>query len=39
MQLGKFWPQVVELTSSDSTSAIQRAVEHIRGLPRPIGSV
>ena len=38
-QLGKFWPRVVETTSSNSTSAIQRAVEHIRGLPGPIGKV
>ena len=38
-QLGKFWPRVVETTSRNSTSAIQRAVEHIRGLPGPIGKV
>src|SRR5215471_6048195 len=38
-QLGKFWPRVVETTSSNSISAIQRAVEHIRGLPGPIGKV
>jgi Xaa-Pro aminopeptidase len=38
-QLGKFWPRVVETTSSNSTSAIQRAVEHIRSLPGPIGKV
>jgi Xaa-Pro aminopeptidase len=38
-QLGKFWPRVVETTSGSSTSAIQRAVEHIRGLPGRIGKV
>jgi Xaa-Pro aminopeptidase len=38
-QLGKFWPRVVETTSGNSTTAIQRAVEHIRGLPGPIGKV
>jgi Xaa-Pro aminopeptidase len=38
-QLGKFWPRVVETTSRNSTSAIQRAVEHIRSLPGPIGKV
>ena len=32
-QLGKFWPRVVETTSRNSTSAIQRAVEHIRVCP------
>src|ERR1700726_4566502 len=38
-QLGKFWPRIVETTSRNSTSAIQRAVEHIRGLPGRIGKV
>jgi Xaa-Pro aminopeptidase len=38
-QLGKFWPRVAETTSRNSTSAIQRAVEHIRGLPGPIDKV
>ncbi|MBV9489922.1 MAG: aminopeptidase P family protein, partial [Verrucomicrobia bacterium] len=38
-QLGKFWPQFVELTARDSASAIARAVEHIRGLPGPIKQV
>src|SRR5271166_4134684 len=38
-QLGKFWPRVVETTAGNSTGAIQRAVEHIRGLPGPIGKV
>src|SRR5215472_14761906 len=35
-QLGKFWPRVVEATAGDSTGAIQRAVEHIKGLTGPI---
>ena len=35
-QLGKFWPRVVEVTAGDSTGAIQRAVEHIKGLTGPI---
>ena len=34
-QLGKFWPRVVEATAGDSTGAIQRAVEHIKGLTGP----
>jgi hypothetical protein len=38
-QLGKFRPRVAETTSRNSTSAIQRAVERIRGLPGPIGKV
>jgi Xaa-Pro aminopeptidase len=38
-QLDKFWPRVVATTSRNSTTAIQRAVEHIRGLPGPIGKV
>ena len=38
-QLGKFWPQFVELTARDSAGAIARAVEHIRGLPGPIKQV
>lgn len=35
-QLGKFWPRVVETTAGDSAGAIQRAVEHIKGLTGPI---
>jgi Xaa-Pro aminopeptidase len=38
-QLGKFWPAVVETTSRNSVSAIERAVEHIKTLPGPIGKV
>jgi Xaa-Pro aminopeptidase len=38
-QLGKFWPRVAETTSRNSTTAIQRAIEHIRGLPGPIRNV
>jgi Xaa-Pro aminopeptidase len=38
-QLGKFWPRFVETTSGNSTSPIQRAVEHIKGLPGPIGKI
>jgi Xaa-Pro aminopeptidase len=38
-QLGKFWPPVAKTTSRNSTSAIQRAVEHIRALPGPISTV
>jgi Xaa-Pro aminopeptidase len=38
-QLDKFWPRVVATTSRNSTTAIQRAVEHIRGLPGPIDKV
>lgn len=38
-QLGKFWPRIIETTPSTSTSAIQRAVEHIRRLPGPVGKV
>jgi len=38
-QLGKFWPRVVETTAGNSTGAIQRAVEHIKGLGGPIGKV
>ena len=38
-QLGKFWPRVVETSSGNSTGAIQRAVEHIKGLAGPIGKV
>ena len=38
-QLGKFWPRVAETTSRNSTSAIQRAVEHIRALPGPFRKV
>jgi Xaa-Pro aminopeptidase len=38
-QLGKFWPRVVETSSGNSTGAIQRAVEHINGLPGPISKV
>jgi Xaa-Pro aminopeptidase len=38
-ELGKFWPRVFETTAGTSTSAIQRAVEYIKGLPGPIGKV
>ena len=38
-QLDKFWPRVVATTSRNTTTAIQRAVEHIRGLPGPIDAV
>jgi len=38
-QLGKFWPRVVETASRNSTSPIQRAVEHIKSLPGPIGKI
>jgi Xaa-Pro aminopeptidase len=38
-ELGKFWPRVVETTSCNSTSAIQPAIEYIRGLPGPISKV
>ena len=38
-QLGKFWPRIVETTAGNSTGAIQRAVEHIKGLAGPIGKV
>src|SRR5215472_15381940 len=38
-QLGKFWPQIVETTAGDSTSAIQQAVKHIKGLAGPVGKV
>src|SRR5689334_17315060 len=38
-QLGKFWPRVIETTAGNSAGAIQRAVEHIRGLPGPINTV
>jgi Xaa-Pro aminopeptidase len=38
-QLGKFWPRVVETTAGDSTGAIKRAVEHIKGLTGPISKV
>ena len=38
-QLGKFWPRVVETTAGTSTGAIQRAVEHIKGLAGPIRKV
>jgi Xaa-Pro aminopeptidase len=38
-QLGKFWPRVVETTAGDSTGAIKRAVEHIKGLAGPISKV
>jgi Xaa-Pro aminopeptidase len=38
-QLGKFWPRFVETTAGNSTSPIQRAVEHIKGLPGPIGKI
>src|SRR6516164_2560679 len=38
-QLGKFWPRVVETTTGNSTIPIQRAVEHIKGLPGPIGKI
>jgi Xaa-Pro aminopeptidase len=38
-QLGKFWPPVVDTTAGNSTGAIQRAVEHIKGLAGPIAKV
>jgi Xaa-Pro aminopeptidase len=38
-QLGKFWLSVVKTTAGNTTSPIQRAVEHIRGLPGPIGKI
>jgi Xaa-Pro aminopeptidase len=38
-QLGKLWPRVFETTAGNSTGAIQRAVEYIKGLPGPIGKV
>jgi Xaa-Pro aminopeptidase len=38
-QLGKFWPRVVETTAGNSTGALQRAVEHIKGLAGPIRKV
>jgi len=38
-QLGKFWPRIVKTTAGNSTSAIQRAVEHIKGLAGPIRKV
>src|SRR5262245_20929419 len=38
-QLGKFWPRVVETTACNSSGAIQRAVEHIKGLAGPIDRV
>jgi Xaa-Pro aminopeptidase len=38
-QLGKFWPRVVEVTAGDSTGAIQRAIEHIKGLTGPIHKI
>jgi Xaa-Pro aminopeptidase len=38
-QLGKFWPRVVETTAGTSTSAIRRAVEHIKRLAGPIRKV
>ena len=38
-ELGKFWPRVFETTAGTSASAIQRAVEYIKGLPGPIGKV
>jgi Xaa-Pro aminopeptidase len=38
-QLGKFWPRVVDTTAGNSTGAIQRAVEHIKGLAGPIAKV
>jgi Xaa-Pro aminopeptidase len=38
-ELGKFWPRVFETTAGTSISAIQRAVEYIKGLPGPIGTV
>lgn len=38
-QLGKFWPRIVEVTASTSTSAIQRAVEYVKGLPGPTRKV
>jgi Xaa-Pro aminopeptidase len=38
-QLGKFWPRFVETTAGNSTSPIQRAVAHIKGLPGPIGKI
>jgi Xaa-Pro aminopeptidase len=38
-QLGKFWPRVIETAASTSTSAIQRAVEHIKGLPGRVSKI
>jgi Xaa-Pro aminopeptidase len=38
-QLGKFWPPVFSTAASNSTGAIQRAIEYIKGLPGPIGRV
>jgi Xaa-Pro aminopeptidase len=38
-QLGKFWPPVNETCSCNSTSAIQRAIEHISRLPGPIRKI
>ena len=38
-QLGKFWPAVVETTAGNITDAVQRAVEHIKGLTGPISKV
>ena len=38
-QLDKFWPPFVETTPGNSTSPIQRAVEHIKGLPGPVSKI
>jgi Xaa-Pro aminopeptidase len=38
-QLGKFWPRIVETSAGNITDAIQRAVEHIKGLAGPISKI